>query len=105
MDATGANNNLVELAADIVSAYVSNNSVRPADLPERSRQLVVVAREAAVDDRDRVVAHDQVPADPVRAEPIDPVRYLLVRHGTGFSARARGPCVTSDALSCRRSTR
>jgi predicted transcriptional regulator len=34
MDATGANNNLVELAADIVSAYVSNNSVRPADLPE-----------------------------------------------------------------------
>ena len=34
MDASGANNNLVELAADIVSAYVSNNSVRPADLPE-----------------------------------------------------------------------
>jgi predicted transcriptional regulator len=34
MDANGAKNNLVELAADIVSAYVANNSVRPADLPE-----------------------------------------------------------------------
>jgi predicted transcriptional regulator len=34
MDATGADNNLVELAADIVSAYVANNSVRPADLPD-----------------------------------------------------------------------
>jgi predicted transcriptional regulator len=34
MDATGASNNLVELAADIVSAYVANNSVRPSDLPE-----------------------------------------------------------------------
>ena len=34
MDANGANNNLVELAADIVSAYVANNSVRPADLPD-----------------------------------------------------------------------
>ena len=34
MDATGASNNLVELAADIVSAYVANNSVRPGDLPE-----------------------------------------------------------------------
>ncbi len=38
MDAEGsmpsAETNLVELAADIVSAYVSNNSVRTADLPD-----------------------------------------------------------------------
>ena len=32
-------NGLVELAADIVSAYVSNNSVRGADLPELITQV------------------------------------------------------------------
>jgi predicted transcriptional regulator len=31
--------NFVELAGDIVSAYVSNNSVRPADLPDVIRQV------------------------------------------------------------------
>lgn len=31
--------NFVELAGDIVSAYVSNNPVRPADLPDVIRQV------------------------------------------------------------------
>lgn len=31
--------NFFELAGDIVSAYVSNNSVRPADLPDLIRQV------------------------------------------------------------------
>ena len=31
--------NFVELAGDIVSAYVSNNPVRPADLPDLIRQV------------------------------------------------------------------
>jgi predicted transcriptional regulator len=31
--------NFVELAGDIVSAYVSNNPIRPADLPDLIRQV------------------------------------------------------------------
>ncbi len=31
--------NLIELAGDIVAAYVSNNSVRPADLPDLIRTV------------------------------------------------------------------
>ena len=31
--------NFVELAGDIISAYVSNNPVRPADLPDLIRQV------------------------------------------------------------------
>jgi predicted transcriptional regulator len=33
MDEQATNSSLVDLAAEIVSAFVSNNSVRPADLP------------------------------------------------------------------------
>ena len=32
-ETTGSNSNFIELAADIVSAYVGNNSIATGDLP------------------------------------------------------------------------
>lgn len=44
---------------------------------ERGGKLVEVTREAAIDDRDSALDVDQVPAHPVRAEPVDAVRDLF----------------------------
>jgi predicted transcriptional regulator len=42
MNEQGTNSSLVDLAAEIVSAYVSNNSVRPSELPNRAMHLTQV---------------------------------------------------------------
>jgi hypothetical protein len=44
---------------------------------ERGGKLVEVTREAAIDDRDSALDVEQVPAHPVRAEPVDAVRDLF----------------------------
>lgn len=44
---------------------------------ERGGKLVEVTREAAIDDHDSALDVEQVPAHPVRAEPVDAVRDLF----------------------------
>ncbi len=47
MEDKSQSNELVEMTADIVSAYVSNNSVVPADLPSLIDQTFIALQQAA----------------------------------------------------------
>jgi predicted transcriptional regulator len=47
MEPKSSSSELVELTVDIVSAYVSNNSVVPADLPNLIDEIFSALREAA----------------------------------------------------------
>jgi hypothetical protein len=55
---------------------------RTAELRECAPKLVVIAGEAAIDDGDSVV-DDQIPANPLAAEPIDAVREPFARAQRG----------------------
>jgi predicted transcriptional regulator len=59
---TTGNNKLVELAADIVSAYVAKNSVRTADLPE-----LISSIHSALKQADAPTASPQARAEPAVA--------------------------------------
>ena len=50
MEDKSPSNELVEMTADIVSAYVSNNSVVPADLPNLIDQTFIALKQAATKD-------------------------------------------------------
>ncbi len=50
MEDKSPSNELVEMTADIVSAYVSNNSVVPADLPNLIDQIFIALKQAATKD-------------------------------------------------------
>jgi predicted transcriptional regulator len=63
---------IVELATDIVSAYVSHNSVQKGDLPELIR--TVASQLQALD-------HDTVPAPAVEAAPLTPA--IAVKRSVG----------------------
>lgn len=56
---------------------------RVAQLREGGRNLLEATGEAAVDDRERTVDIAGIPADPIRAEPIDAVRDLFERGHQG----------------------
>jgi len=52
---------------------------RPAELRQRGGQLLEIPREAAIDDCDRAVDVEEVPANPVRPEPVHAICDLLDR--------------------------
>jgi hypothetical protein len=60
---------------------------RPAQFRERRGKLLEVAGEAAVDHGDRAVEVVQIPAHPLRAEPVDTVRDVLDRDAHDSSRR------------------
>ncbi len=83
----GVNDDLVELSADIVSAYVSHNALSPTDLP----RLIAEVHVALVGLRSnsvQVPAEELKPAVPVRKS-ISPDYLICLEDGKKFKSLKR----------------
>jgi predicted transcriptional regulator len=86
-DEQATNPNLVDLAAEIVSAYVTKNSVRPADLPS----LIVDIRKALSSTHAGTVAHEPEPLVPAVSpkKSVQPDYIVCLEDGQKFKSLKR----------------
>lgn len=78
---------IIEITADIVSAYVGNNSVSAADLPSLIRSIHKAITEAC-NDRVPEPAAPQAPAVPIRKS-IGPEYLICLEDGLQFKSLKR----------------
>ncbi len=84
---TGSTGNLTELVADIVGAYVSNNSVQVADLPNLIGQVHSALQQTA-SGKQEAQAAPQEPAVPVRRS-VQPDAITCLEDGKKFKSLKR----------------
>ena len=87
VSATGDQPNYIELAADIISAYVSKNSVRSADLPELIAQVHGALRNVG-NPAPKQEAQKYEPAVPVRKS-ITPDAIISLIDGNPYQSLKR----------------
>ncbi len=87
MEANYSSSNLVELTVDIVSAYVSNNSVVSADLPDLIDQTFGALRQAAEKEVQPAKA-DLTPAVPIKKS-VTPDYIICLDDGKQFKSLKR----------------
>ena len=87
MEANYSSSNLVELTVEIVSAYVSNNSVVSADLPNLIDQTLIALQQAA--DKASQPAKDILnPAVPIKKS-VTPDYIICLDDGKQFKSLKR----------------
>ena len=86
-ESTGSTGNLTELVADIVGAYVSNNSVQVADLPNLIGQVHSALQQTA-SGKQEAQAAPQEPAVPVRRS-VQPDAITCLEDGKKFKSLKR----------------
>ena len=79
--------NLIDLAADIVSAYVSNNSINSADLPDLIGNVYTALRQSS-DGPSEPEPEPQKPAVPVKKS-ITPDYIVCLEDGKKFKSLKR----------------
>jgi predicted transcriptional regulator len=84
---TGSADNLTELAADIVGAYVANNSVQVADLPNLIGQVHSALQQMA-SGKPEAQAAPQEPAVPIRRS-VQPDAITCLEDGKKFKSLKR----------------
>ena len=87
MSETSATHELVELTADIVSAYVSNNSVASADLPSLIDETFSALKQAAEKEVQPTKA-DLTPAVPIKKS-VTPDYIICLDDGKQFKSLKR----------------
>ncbi len=87
MEDKSPSNELVEMTADIVSAYVSNNSVVPADLPNLIDQTFIALQQAAAkESQPRNV--ELIPAVSIKKS-VTPDHIICLEDGNKFKSLKR----------------
>ena len=86
-EASGSAGNLTELVADIVGAYVTNNSVQVADLPALIGQVHSALRQTA-SGRQEAQTAPQEPAVPIRRS-VQPDAITCLEDGKKFKSLKR----------------
>jgi predicted transcriptional regulator len=94
MSESATSPNYIELCADIVSAYVSNNSVPAADLPSLLQSVHAALTRTAQDQREEPKA-ELVPAVSVRKS-ITPDAIICLEDGKSFKSLKRHLRTTYD---------
>ena len=87
MEANYSSSNLVELTVEIVSAYVSNNSVVSADLPDLIDQTFGALRQAA-EKEVQPAKGDLTPSVPIKKS-VTPDYIICLDDGMKFKALKR----------------
>ncbi|WP_324134666.1 MucR family transcriptional regulator [Bosea sp. (in: a-proteobacteria)] len=82
-----ANGNMVELSADIVSAYVANNVVMKTDLPALIADVFATLRKLG-SEPETPPAAPQVPAVPIRKS-VTPEAIICLEDGKSFKSLKR----------------
>lgn len=80
-------NNLFELTADIVSAYVSNNTVRPEDLPSLIAGVRAALEQAPIG-KAEAASEPQTPAVPIKKS-VTPDYIISLENGQKFKSLKR----------------
>jgi predicted transcriptional regulator len=94
MSETSGSANFIELAADIVSAYVSNNSLPVADLPSLINAVHFALARSGVGDVEKPVER-QTPAVPVKKS-VTPEHIVCLEDGKKFKSLKRHLRTTYD---------
>jgi predicted transcriptional regulator len=87
MQPKSSSSELVELTVDIVSAYVSNNAVVPADLPDLIDQTFNALKQAAAKET-QPIQEELIPAVPIKKS-VTPDAITCLECGKKFKSLKR----------------